>query len=609
MTVQPDRISVLIIDDGKNDRDLLRAFLEESADPRYQVSEASTAAQGIALAGDQSPDCILVDYQLPDADGLDILGRLDQSGILQHRAVIMLTGRGDERICAAAMKRGALDYARKSDLTSTGLSRIISHAVERSRLRRQVRDKQVAIESHSRELERAKCQLEATVEELHHVNSELEKANEVARFELTHDTLTGLPNRALLETQILEAIRYASRYEQHLAVLYFNMRRFSRIHEALGRVAADDILKTSASRLRSAVRDSDLVARVGADEFAVLLRRLKHPSDAGMVARKLLDVLTRSHEVGGGHIPASWNAGIALYPRDAREPEPLLLRAHTAMCESRQGERSGICFYDSEMNDLAQSELALEGSLREGLVRNELALVYQPLISIASSRLIGAEALLRWHHPTRGWLAPAQFLPLAERSDLIVEIGDWVMRRAFRQAQRWQAAGMPAIPIALNVSMRELRAPDLADRLVTHAFEAGISSELIRCELTEIALGENGAWATRQLERLRAAGIGIALDDFGMGHASLRTLERFPVDAVKIDRSFVTNADQNDRDAAITQAMLHLAHSLSLETVAVGVERNEGLRMLEDLGCENAQGFAVSRPLPPNRFLRWASRL
>ncbi len=609
MAGRPETISVLVIDDGETDRDLYRCFLSEFSNPEFVIVEAATAAEGVELAAKSEPDCILVDYHLPDADGLDIIGRLDRSGILGRKAVVMLTGHGDERICAAALKRGALDYARKSDLTPTGLSHIVTNAVERAALRRELREKQEAIARHSEEIELAKDQLEAAVIELNHVNLELKKANEHAQYELTHDALTGLSNRLLLESQLQGAIRYASRYEQNLGLLYFSMKGFSRVNEALGRVAADDLIHATSQRIRATTRDSDIVARVGEDEFAVFLRRLKDPTDAGMVARKVLDAISEPYEGCGGRIAVTWNVGISLYPRDAKDPETLLLRAHTAMCEASRYQRSGLCFYDAEMNDLAQSELVLESSLRDGLGRDELALVYQPLVSLAESRLIGVEALLRWRHPTRGWLSPAQFLPLAERTDLIVDIGNWVMAHGLRQSRRWREAGMPDLPLSINVSMRELRSPDFTDRLMTHAFDAGIAPDAIRCELTEFSLGENAAWAAAQLENLRSAGVSIALDDFGMGHASLQSLERFPIDVVKIDRSFVTNADQNHRDAAITSAMLNLAHSLSLETVAVGVERVEGLKLLHSLGCGSAQGYAVSRPLPPNRFLRWASRL
>jgi len=600
-------ITVLIVEDNVEDRHLLRAYLEGDAHVSYQLREVTTAAEALVSALDSEPDCILVDFHLPDADGLDLIARLDRAGLIERCAVVMLSGQGDERICAAAMKKGALDYARKGDLTRTGLTSLIQYAVGRCERQRDTREKQAAIELHVRELAQTKATLEATITALERSNRELTRAQEAAHHELTHDPSTGLPNRRLLVQQIADSIHHAERYGRSVAALYIHVDSFSRISEALGTVATDDLLCGTSERLREAVRGTDVVARVGPHEFAILLRGLADPRDAALVARKLVDVISKPHSVIGGQIPSRWRAGVAIYPRDARDAETLLLRAHTAMCESSERDPTGLAFYDRELNAQAQSELALEGRLRAGIERGELALVYQPVLSLLDQSLVAIESLLRWRHPTRGWLDPEHFLRIAARSSLIVEIGDWVVRRGLEQLRDWQLQGLPPVPLAVNVSSRELRTGDFADRVGEHAFEVGIAPELIRCEFTESELTAQGSGAYEQLSQLRSMGVGISLDDFGMTHTSFETLDELPFDTVKLDRRFVTSAHRNRRNEAVVSAMLALAHGLSLDTVAVGVEEAASLALLKQHGCKHVQGYALSKPLPPGDFMAWAS--
>ena len=331
---QRTSISVLLIDDDESDRALYRAYLSDAMDVRCEILEASTAARGVELAVEMLPDCILVDYRLPDADGLEILERLDGQRALTERAVVMLTGHGDERICAAAMRRGALDYAPKAGLTADQLARIVTQAVELSDRRRDIGKSQAALARRSFELELAKIHLEHAVAELRTVNSRLQQAHAAADEQVTHDPVTHLPNQRLFDHYVRDAIGCARRYDEIVAIVYLGIHGADRIRDALGRECADELMCSSARRLEECVRESDIVARVGTAELAVILRRLDGETDGQAIAHKVVALLSEPHDAGMRRVPLAWSAGVAVHPRDAVEPTELILRAQAALCDA-----------------------------------------------------------------------------------------------------------------------------------------------------------------------------------------------------------------------------------------------------------------------------------
>lgn len=417
----------------------------------------------------------------------------------------------------------------------------------------------------------------------------------------THDKLTGLANRALLHDRLGQSIRFARRSERLVAVLLLDLDRFKVINDSLGHSFGDELLCHAARRLEQAVREADTVARMGGDEFVVLLAEVAGEEDVGPVAKKLLEELTRSFLVGGREITVTASLGISLYPRDGTDSETLVRNADIAMYQAKE-EGDDFRFYSPEMNLRAHETLELEADLRRALERGEMCLHYQPEIDLTSGRIVGAEALLRWQHPQRGMISPAVFIPLAEETGLILALGEWVLTSVCAQIRSWQAQGLPAVPVAVNLSARQFRKNDLAEtvRLILH--QSGLDPRLLKLELTESMIMQEPPAATATMQQLKRLGVGLALDDFGTGYSSLNYLRRFPVDVLKIDRSFISDVASDPSAAAVATSIVAIAHSLGLQAIAEGVETREQLDFLCRCGCDSCQGFYFSRPVPAEEF-------
>jgi len=414
----------------------------------------------------------------------------------------------------------------------------------------------------------------------------------------THDALTGLANRSLLADRLEQALVYARRSGRPLAVLLLDLDRFKHVNDTLGHSTGDALVRAIGARLTAAVRDGDTVARLGGDEFVVVLTGLARADDVAAVAHKLLRAAAAPVEVNGRELRASASIGVALFPQDAADAESLLAHADAAMYAAK--EQGGACFryFVPELNRRAVRRLALEAGLRRALERGELRLHYQPQTDIAGT-FIGVEALLRWQHPDLGLVPPADFIPLAEETGLIEPIGDWVLRTACRDVQAWEAAGLPALNVAVNISPRQFRSGDLAVRLRAILAERGFDPGRLELELTESAVMHDAAAAARVLAEVKALGVRIALDDFGTGYSSLAALKRFPIDTLKIDRSFVADLPGDAEDAAITGTVIAMGHALGLAVLAEGVETQAQLDFLCRAGCDALQGYLLARPLPP----------
>lgn len=417
--------------------------------------------------------------------------------------------------------------------------------------------------------------------------------------ELAHfDHLTKLPNRALFYDRLAQGLAQARRNKCVLAVLFVDLDRFKYVNDTFGHTEGDKLLIRIAERLGQCVRGEDTVGRLSGDEFAIVLNRLSSPDDAALVAKKIISALNDPFQIQGTELYVTASIGITLFPSDGDDQEMLVRNADVAMYRAKDVGRNNYQFFTPEMNRRTRDMLSMESELRRAIERDEFVVHYQPKVSLASGRVIGVEALLRWQHPERGLVSPADFIPLLEESGLIVQAGDWVLRAVCRQLQEWAAAGLRPVPVAVNLSARQFLAPDLAQGIARILQEHGIAANLVEVELTESAVMANTEEAVRTLEYLQSIGLKIAIDDFGTGYSSLSYLKRFPIRALKVDRSFVRDITTDPDDAAITQAVISMAHSLDLSVIAEGVETEAQLAFLSNCGCDEVQGYLFSRPVP-----------
>ena len=428
--------------------------------------------------------------------------------------------------------------------------------------------------------------------------------NQAHLYQLAHyDALTGLPNRLLLTDRLTQARAHAHRAERLVGVLLLDVDRFKAINDTLGHSMGDLLLREVAERLSGCVREGDTVARLGGDEFTVLLPELRYIEDCATVARKILESLTRPFPLDGHEVFVSASIGITLYPFD-ESIDTLLRNADTAMYHVKENGGNGFEYYTTEMSTASLKRLSLESALRRALERQEFVLHYQPQVDLVSGHVVGAEALLRWQHPEWGLVAPGDFIPLAEETGLIVPIGKWVLFTACRQAKDWQDAGHPPITVAINVSARQFYQKDFMDTVCEVLETTQLDPRYLEIELTEGTVMQNGQATTAMLNELHKMGIQFSIDDFGTGYSSLSYLKRFPIDRIKIDRSFVTNITSDTDDAALASAIIAMSHALDIQTVAEGVETKEQLAFLRDRRCDQIQGYLFSRPIPAEEFIR-----
>jgi diguanylate cyclase (GGDEF)-like protein/PAS domain S-box-containing protein len=437
------------------------------------------------------------------------------------------------------------------------------------------------------------------------------RAEEQILHDALHDPLTGLPNRNLFLDRLGQAVGRRRRHgDYHFAVLFLDLDRFKVVNDSLGHLAGDALLTGLARRLIACVRAEDTVARLGGDEFAILLDDIEDARDATRVAGRIQEELKRPVTVEGHDVVSTASIGITLDDRRERRPEDLLRDADTAMYRAKERGRDRHEIFDDEMHARAVAALHLEGDLRRALERNGLALAFQPIVSLATGRPVGFEALVRWPHPERGFVAPDEFVPLAEETGLVLPLGHFVLREACRTAREWlDAAGAgPAPSISVNISAREFGQPGLVERIEGLLREHRLPPACLRLEITESLIMEDPDEAVVRCLALRELGIGIDIDDFGTGYSSLSYLRRFPVDSLKIDRSFVGGMEASAEDQEIVRAILGLAVALGIRTVAEGIETEEQLARLRQLGCALGQGYLFAAPLPASQALSLVAR-
>jgi diguanylate cyclase (GGDEF)-like protein/PAS domain S-box-containing protein len=419
-----------------------------------------------------------------------------------------------------------------------------------------------------------------------------------------HDFLTGLPNRMLLNDRVNQAIASAARHDKNVALLFLDLDGFKHINDSLGHAVGDKLLQSIGKRLVDCVRIADTVSRQGGDEFVVLLSEVDFAEDAAILARRLLRAVAEAHPINNHDLHITTSIGVSVYPHDGLDAETLIKNADTAMYQAKENGRQSYQFFKSGMNVRAVERQSIEESLRRALERHEFSLHYQPKVNLSTGEITGAEALIRWTHPVRGLVSPSQFIPVAEDCGMILPIGIWVLHEACRQAREWLDEGLSLGTIAVNISAMQFRSDQFVNDVFAILAETGLDPRSLELELTESVLIRRAESASSVLQSLRARGVQIAVDDFGTGYSSLSYLTKFPIDALKIDQSFVRQITTAPDDTTIVTAVIGMGRSLKLRVIAEGVETQQELAFLQAHNCEEAQGYYFSRPIPAQEFAK-----
>ncbi len=431
------------------------------------------------------------------------------------------------------------------------------------------------------------------------------RAQEIIVFQSFHDSLTGLSNRALLMERLTLCLEKARHGAKRLAVLFLDLDLFRAINDSFGHDVGDNIFREVSRRLLQCVRDGDTVARVGGDEFIVLLPDLARSEDATTVARKLLEAVAQPFEIEGRRVDLTTSIGVAIYPDDGQDPEALLRNADAAMTRAKERGRNNFQLSVPELTEEALRRLSLQAGLRQAIENNELVLHYQPVLSLATGRIVELEALVRWQHPQNGLIMPNDFIHVAEKAGMMVSLGEWVLAKAAQQTRLWQIAGFAGLRIAINLSPSQFHEKNLVSNVRRVLTETGLPAEALEIEITEGVAMEDAEVTVANLLALRDLNVGVSIDDFGTGYSSLSYLKRLPIDTIKLDQSFVRDVTSDPDDAAIASAVIAMAHSLELSVVAEGVETEEQLAFLRSQGCDRMQGHLLAPALPAEAFERF----
>jgi diguanylate cyclase (GGDEF)-like protein len=567
---------------------------------QYEVFTASSGPDALRQVLEHKFAVILLDVSMPGMDGFETAQLIHSHPLSSVVPIIFITAHyADEMNRIKGFQHGAADYMISPVIPEILLAKVLVFIeLERKNLQLEVQKRELAALNKNLQVQQ--------MEDLRRVNAMLQDeiaerrlAEERAHELATRDPLTGLMNRRSLAEQLEHAMMRASRVNEQLALLFLDMDKFKSVNDSLGHDAGDELLVQVASRLRSAVRESDVVARLGGDEFVVLMEGLPSYAAAAEVANKIVTAVGEPFEVCSQNLRTSVSIGIGMYPQDASSVQDLMRCADLAMYHAKQERRGSIQFFHEELNARLIERRQLEHELQQALEHDEFELYYQPKVDVRTGRVAGVEALLRWHHPRLGVLSGGQFMAAATDTGQVVAIGEWVISTACAQARAWQEAGdgFPHLPIAVNIAIPQIYAdlPDVIERAL-RKHDVGPAS--LQLEITESLVIRDVERATSVLKEISESGITIAMDDFGTGYSSLSVLKSLPIDILKIDQSFVRDLGRNLGDNAIVAAVVNMAQALALRVVAEGVETEEQLEILRDLGCDEHQGYLYSRPLP-----------
>jgi diguanylate cyclase (GGDEF)-like protein/PAS domain S-box-containing protein len=432
--------------------------------------------------------------------------------------------------------------------------------------------------------------------------TERKRMEEEIQYQATHDALTGLSNRMMFSHLLNHAIQAARRYTRQLAVLFIDLDRFKIINDTLGHEAGDQLLQEITTRLKQTLRAADLVARLGGDEFVILIEEVSDSSQVATVAHKILTSIIKPITIMGQECRITASIGICMYPKDAEDEQSLLKNADIAMYLAKEEGKNNYQFYSEDIQAKSIERLSMETNLRFALERNELSLHYQAKVDFKTNKINGVEALLRWQNPNLGSVTPMQFITVAEESGLIIPIGRWVIRTACAQNVAWQRDGLPPICMAVNLSLRQLIHEFLVEDIQKALDDSGMAPNLLELEITESMVMHNPKRMIAVLTKIKSLGVRLAIDDFGTGYSSLGQIKHFPIDTLKVDRSFIRNIPQDAEDKAITEAIIAMGKTLSLTIVAEGVETVEQMNFLKDHSCDEMQGYYFSKPIVPEQF-------
>jgi diguanylate cyclase (GGDEF)-like protein len=549
-------MKILLVEDDADDADFLRVSLSQR-DLSVSVTRTGLISDAVTALDTDRFDVVLLDLNLPDGRGAECVEKIQEADALVP--IVVLSGHGDEDYAVEILNKGVQDYLVKWEGDGRTILRAIRYAIERKRA-------------------------EA-------------KVNYLARY----DSLTRIPNRAYFCDQLAQATTRAARRGRTMAMLLLDLDRFKTVNETLGHEAGDALLREVVQRLTGCIREGDLLGRLGGDEFAVLLEDVEGPQIEA-VARTIGDAFKTPFDVGGLLVSVTASAGITVCPADGTDPVALLNNADIAMYRAKEQGRNTVKFFASSMHDEILSFHRLDTDLKNALARDQFKLVYQPQVRLADHRIEAVEALLRWHHPERGVLEPEEFLTAAEKSGHIIPVGIWVIEEVCRQLKRWEAAGTPLPRVAINVAGVQFRQPGFHETvrgvLETHSVDPG----LIELELAERSLMADTNSTRDSLRALKRIGLRLAIDDFGAGYSCLSYLRQFPLDVLKIDRSFVSDLEKSIDAQVICSAILSIAHALSLDAVAEGIESEQQLAFLTRNDCLYGQGFHFSAPIEADKI-------
>ncbi len=561
---------ILVIEDERTHRINLHKVLSVEG---FETIIAENGNMGIDLALQEQPDLIICDILMPELDGYKVLKALQQNPLTASIPFIFITAKSDPSDMRLGMNLGADDYLTKPFKRSEIVEAIAT------RLQKQVLIKK----QHTQE----RMQAEA-----------------IMSYLLRYDRITNLPNPFLLAERFQELLIQNETTRQPIPILSLGIERLKQLHNTLGPARCNGLLQSIAERLKNRLKKEDTIAQIGPDRFIILLAQSYQKSEVSQIAEILIDAFASPFPIEIHDIFLSPRIGIAFFGRDGRDLDTLIQHASAAMEDGQETGKLRYQFYLASIGDKSKAALLLEQELRQGIERGEFQLYYQPKVNMPAGQIEGAEALIRWRHPKRGFVSPGDFIPLAEKTGLIVPLGEWVLRTACAQARVWQDAGFSPLRVAVNLSGHQFNENEvnLYGLVVDILRETGLDSSYLELELTESILMENPQAAIATLHKLKSLGIRISIDDFGTGYSSLSYLSQFPFDVLKIDRSFICQLPEDDKNRAITIAILQMAHSLNLKIVAEGVETKSQLMFLQEYQCDEIQGYWFSPPLSAKDF-------
>jgi len=579
---------ILVVDDTPANLRLLVSILGAHG---YTVHPATGSALALRFLQNEQPDLILLDIIMPDMNGYQLCRQLKQNPRTRDIPVIFISSADEELDKMKAFASGGVDYIVRPLQAEEVLARIRTHlSLHRLRkhLEEEVQDRTAALRESNRRLQ--------------HENAERRQAEQRIRYMAHYDALTTLPNRVLLQDRVRQATARAHRDRSQAALLFIDLDDFKRINDSLGHQVGDCLLQVAAARLLRCIREGDSVARLGGDEFVLCLPCLNDPNDAALVAQKALDTLDRPFLVEHHELHVTASIGISIYPEDGTDSDTLMRAADTAMYHAKERGRNNFQFFTAELNRVAQQRLLMANRLRHALASEEFALYYQPQVDMESGAIRSAEALLRWQRPGQRAVSCGAFISIAEETGLIAPIGEWALREACRQLRQWHDAGHRDLRIAVNLSPRQFYQPAIEETVCDILQEAGLPPQALELEITESILLQRSEDNIATLRHLSEMGIQLSLDDFGTGYSSLAYLQRFPVHALKIDRTFINGIGRNPSDTALVAAIIAMAQGLQLQVLAEGVETAEQIDFLLAHGCVLAQGYYYSQAVTADAF-------